>query len=173
MGYTIAPIYQTSNIGEVKIYGFEADLSYKLNKNINIFSNYTHNTSVISSFIVNTDGAGIDLSGKYLTDIPDHKAAGGASYLNKIINVSATFNYNGTRWIKDDNSFENVYFMNDKYPAYTTIDLRFWKSFASFDASITFDNITDKIYTNSKGYKCPGRMIIFELKYNFTKKHKN
>lgn len=173
IGYSIAPIYQTSNIGEVKIYGFEADISYKVNKNIRVFSNYTHNTSVISSFIVNTDGAGIDLSGKYLTDIPDHKAAGGVSFVNKIVNVSATFNYNGSRWIKDDNSFENVYFMNYKYPAYTTFDLRFWKSFYGFDASITFDNITDKIYTNSKGYKCPGRMIICELKYNFTSKNRN
>lgn len=173
MGYTIAPVYQTSNIGEVNIYGFEADLGYKLNKNIHFFSNYTLNTSVISSFIVNPDGAGIDLTGKFLTDIPDHKAAGGASFVNKILNVSATFNYNGSRWIKDDNSFENVYFMSYKYPAYTTIDLRFWKSYRGFDASLTIDNVTNKIYTNSKGYKCPGRMIIFELKYNFTSKSKN
>jgi iron complex outermembrane receptor protein len=173
MGYTIAPIYQTSNIGEVNIYGLEADISYKVNKNIRLFSNYTNNTSVISSFIVNPDGAGIDLTGKFLTDIADHKAAGGASFVNNILNVSATFNYNGSRWIKDDNSFENVYFMSDKYPAYTTFDLRFWKSYRGFDASITIDNVTNKIYTNSKGYKCPGRMFIFELKYNFTSKNKN
>ncbi|HNQ67514.1 MAG TPA: TonB-dependent receptor [Bacteroidales bacterium] len=166
MGYTIAPIYQTDNIGEVNIYGVETDLSYSFNKLFNVFVNHTWNRSVITEFIVNPEGAGVDLTGKFLTDIPDHKISGGVAFFNKIINVSSSANYTGKRWIKDDNSIETSYFLTDKYPSYTTFDLKLWRSYRNFDFSITIDNILNKIYTNSKGYKCPGRMIIFEVKFN-------
>jgi len=170
MGYTIAPIYQTDNIGEVNIYGIETDLSYHFNRKFNVFANHTWNQSVISKFVVNPDGAGTDLSGKFLTDVPDHKISGGIAIMTKIVNVSSTANYIGKRWIKDDNSIESIYFMSDKYPSYTTIGLKIWKPYKGFDFGLTVDNLLDKIYTNSKGYKCPGRMIIFEVKYNFAGK---
>jgi len=166
MGYTIAPIFQTDNIGEVNIYGVETDLSYSYNKLFNVFVNHTWNKSVITEFIVNTEGAGVDLTGKILTDIPDHKISGGVAFFNKIINVSSSANYTGKRWIKDDNSVETIYFFTEKYPSYTTFDLKFWRSYRNFDFSLTVDNVLNKIYTNSKGYKCPGRMIIFEVKFN-------
>jgi iron complex outermembrane receptor protein len=166
MGYTIAPIYQTDNIGEVNIYGIETDLSYSYNKSISIFANHTWNNSIITEFVVNQDGAGVDLFGKFLTDIPDHKISGGIAFYNKIINFSTSANYIGKRWIKDDNTIETSYYLTDKYPSYTTFDAKLWRSYKNFDFSLTIDNLFDKIYTNSKGYKCPGRMIIFELKYN-------
>ncbi len=167
MGYTISPIYQTSNIGEVQIYGIESDISYKLNKKLNLFANYTYNQSKITEFVVNENGAGLDLTGKFLTDIPDHKAAGGVTVFTKFINVSASANYVGERWIKDDNSVDDIYLLSDKHPAYTTLDLKFRRECKNFDFNLTVDNILNKIYTNSKGYKCPGRMIIFEVKYQF------
>lgn len=172
LGYTISPIYQTDNIGEVRIYGMESDLSYQFKKSLNLFVNYTYNQSVISQFIVNPEGAGIDLTNKFLTDVPTHKAGAGFAFINKIVDVSSAVNYVGTRWIKDDNSIDEVYLFDDKYPAYTTLDLKLRKQIKNFDCSIIVDNVMNKIYTNSKGYKCPGRMIIFELKYNF-KRSKN
>lgn len=167
MGYTIAPIYQTDNIGEVNIYGVETDLSYLLYKSLSVFANHTWNKSVITEFEINPNGAGTDLTGKFLTDIPEHKFSGGMALFNKIVNLSVSANYTGARWIKEDNTPETVYFLSDKYPSYTTMDVKLWRSYKDFDFSLTVDNITNKIYTNSRGYKCPGRMIIFELKYNF------
>lgn len=169
MGYTIAPIYQTDNIGEVKIYGIETDLSYSFSKKFNVFVNHTWNQSVISKFVVNTNGAGIDLTGKFLTDIPDHKFSGGFSMFTKILNFSATANYIGKRWVKDDNTVDIIYLLSDKYPSYTTFDAKIQRAYKNFDFSLTVDNVFNKIYTNSKGYKCPGRMIIFEIKYSLNK----
>jgi iron complex outermembrane receptor protein len=169
MGYTISPIYQTSNIGEVRIYGIETDVNYHLNKKLNLFANYTYNQSLISEFVVNPDGAGKDLTGKYLTDVPTHKVAGGFTVFTPYVNVSAFANYIGERWINDDNTVDEIYLLTDKYPAYTTLDVKLRKELKNFDFNLTIDNIVDKIYTNSKGYKCPGRMIIFEVKYEFKK----
>jgi len=169
LGYTISPIYQISNIGEVNIYGIETDLSYHINNKLNIFANHTWNNSIISDFVVNPDGAGADLNGKHLTGIPDNKVSGGISVFTKYLSASILANYNGTRWINDDNSVETDYFMSDKYPAYYTVDLKLWRKIKNFEVGVTIDNILNEIYTNSRGYKCPGRMIIFEINYNFVK----
>lgn len=167
MGYTIAPIYQIDNIGEVNIYGTELDLAYSATNNLNLFANYTYNQSVIKQFTVNPDGAGIDLTGKYLTNIPVHKFSSGFSWQNKFVNISSSIHYNGTRWIKDDNTVDEIYLHTDKYPDYYLVDAKLWKTYKSFTASITFDNVFDVIYTNSRGFRNPGRMIIVELKYDF------
>ncbi len=170
MGYTIAPVYKTDNIGEVKIYGVETDLNYSLNKKFNVFVNHTWNQSVISRFVVNPEGAGTDLTGKFLTDIPDHKFSGGFSMFTRIVNFSASANYTGKRWIKDDNTVDVIYLLSDKYPSYITFDAKLRRTYKNFDFALTVDNVLNKIYTNSKGYKCPGRMIIFEVKYSLSRK---
>ncbi len=173
MGYTIAPIYQTDNIGEVHIYGVETDLTYALTRKFNIFVNHTWNQSVINKFVVNNDGAGTDLTGKFLTDIPDHKFSGGFSVFTNIFNFSVSANYVGKRWVKDDNTVDAIYLLSDKYPSYTTFDAKIQRAYKNFNFSLTADNLLNKIYTNSKGYKCPGRMMIFEIKYSLNKNEKN
>jgi outer membrane receptor protein involved in Fe transport len=167
MGYTIAPIYQIDNIGEVNIYGTEIDLVYSATNNVNLFANYTYNQSVIKQFAVNPNGAGIDLTGKYLTNIPAHKFSSGFSWQNQYVNISSSIHYNGTRWIKDDNTNDDIYLLSDKYPDYYLVDVKLWKAFNRFTVSVTFDNVFDVIYTNSRGFKNPGRMIIGEFKYDF------
>lgn len=167
LGYAIAPIFAVDNIGEVNIYGFETDLRYKIKTNINIFVNYTYNQSIITEFKVNPDGAGVDLTGKYLTNIPDHKFSTGLSWTLKYINVSAMHSYYGTRWIQEDNGFDEIYLLTDRYPAYSITNFKIWKDIYNFTLSLTIDNMFNNIYTNSRGYKCPGRMFIFEVKYDF------
>lgn len=167
LGYTIAPIYQIDNIGEVNIYGTEVDIFYSLSDAVSIFSNYTYNISVIRDFVVNPNGAGFDLTGKFLTNIPAHKFSTGFTLKNRFVNFSSTLHYTGSRWINDDNSVDEIYLLTDKHPAYYIVDAKLWKSYKSITASIVFDNIFNVIYTNRRGYRNPGRMIIVKLGYNF------
>jgi len=168
LGYTIAPIYVISNISSVNIYGLEADLIYNLNKNFSAYINYSYNIGKISKIDQNALSTN-SLTGKYLADIPAHKYSLGFVFQNKIVNISASGKYNGVRWIKDDNSIDDIYLFSDKYPSYYIFNARLWKTYKSFELGLDIDNISNQIYINSRGYKSHGRFVILRLTYNFNK----
>jgi iron complex outermembrane recepter protein len=168
LGYTIAPIYQVSNISKVNVFGIEADVSSPIGKYLNAYCNYTYNHSTIGDFTPNTV-ADRDLTGKFLPNIPMHQFSAGISIMTDYFNLSVAEKYVGTRWVKDDNTVDNIYLMTDKYPAYFSTDIKLWQKAGPFDFSIDIDNLFNVVYINSKGYKSPGRMVFGKLGYTFGK----
>jgi iron complex outermembrane receptor protein len=169
LGYTLAPIYQVSNISSVNIYGVEADVSAPIGKYLRAYVNYTFNHSTVSRFVPNTE-ADRDLTGKFLPDVPMHQFSTGISLRTDYINFSIAGKYTGTRWVKDDNTVDNIFMMTDRYPARFITDIKVWQNVGPVDFSIDIDNLFNIVYINSKGYKSPGRMVFGKISYTFNNK---
>jgi iron complex outermembrane receptor protein len=168
MGYKIVPVLKKKNISEVEIYGFEAELKYDLNQNLSAFANYAYTHAVIKENEVNDPAVDYDLSGKYLTDIPDHKVSAGITWNNRIVNTTFMYKYIGEQWINDLNVIEDEYLFTDRYPAYSIFSIRLERQIIkNLKASLNIENIFDKIYTDSNAQQCPGRFILGSVYFNF------
>ena len=157
MGYKIVPVLKKKNISEVEIYGFEAELKYDLNQNFSAFANYAYTHAVIKENEVNDPAVDYDLSGKYLTDIPDHKVSAGINWNNRIVNTTFMYKFIGEQWINDLNIMEDEYLFTDRYPAYSIFSIRLERQIIkNLKAALNVENIFDKIYTDSNAQQCPG-----------------
>ena len=70
--------------------------------------------------------------------------------------------------MNDTNTPDEKYGLPDQYEPYVTADIRVWYKYKKrWQIGASATNIADKLYTDSKGQYCPGRMIMFELGMNF------
>lgn len=166
LGFGLRPIIKASNISEVEIYGIELEANYVLFENIILNANYAYSHSQIQEFTPLNVNDPVDLTGKYLSDVPAHNGSFSVNWRNKIVNTGITARYKGERWINDVNQVDEI-ILDDKYPAYTTIDLKFSKSIKMIFTSLGIQNIFDTKFYDSKGAVCPGRFITFELGIKF------
>lgn len=167
MGFGDRPVMLRSNISKVEIYGTEAEIRYNLSAGLTSFLNYTFTHPVIGSYKKLTVTDTVDLSGKFLTDVPTHMANAGIAWRNKYVNASASARYTGTQFINDQNVYDEIVGSN-RYPAYTTIDLRLWKEIKkNYTVSLNIQNLADKKYYDSKYAVCPGRFITLEAQARF------
>ncbi len=172
LGYTIAPVYQTSNISKVNIYGVETEFSIPFKRGLRLYGNYTFNKAVIDAFNPRTK-ADPDLTGKYLTNIPDHSFTAGINVRSRWVDISVSGKYTGRQWIRDDNGFDNVYLLASHYEPFFTLDAKALRTFGNLEASIDVENILNAIYINSRGYLSPGRMLFLKLRYTLTRRKSN
>jgi outer membrane receptor protein involved in Fe transport len=113
------------------------------------------------------EGDPIDLSGKYLTDVPTHSFALGAIFQHKIINVGITCKYVGEMFINDQNVWDEIV-LSDVYPSAFTVDLRLSREvFKYTNISVSVQNIFDKQVYDSKGAVGPGRFITASVGLKF------
>lgn len=168
LGYTVAPVFHMSNISRMNITGAEFDLSFPFGKNFTGWANYSVNRAQVGHYEVRTE-ADTDLTGKFLANIPMHKSSAGVFLKTKLFNFSVAGNFTGKRWVRDDNLVDNIYFMTDQYPSYFTVDVKLWKEFRNFEAGLNVDNLFNVLYTNSRGYRSPGRMMFLKLAYTINK----
>jgi iron complex outermembrane recepter protein len=167
MGYKITPVFQKQNISQVDIYGAELDIDIEPVKWLSLFANYAFAHSVIAHFVPANPAIDSNLTGKFLTDVPMHKATAGATWKNKIVNLNLMWKYIGPRWINDQNSIDPV-LQIDRYPAYSTFNLRAWHTFFKhLVVAVNIDNIFDVIYIDDRLQRSPGRMINAEITVNF------
>ncbi len=168
MGYKIVPVLKKKNISKVEIYGLEAELKYDLSSNLSAFANYAYTHSVILENEVNDPLVDYDLSGKHLTDIPDHKISAGITWNNRIVHTTFMYKYIGEQWINDLNIVEDEYLFTDKYPAYSIFSIRFEKQvIKNLKIAMSIENLFDKIYTDSNAQQCPGRFIMAWVNFTF------
>jgi outer membrane receptor protein involved in Fe transport len=164
MGYRLAPIITKSNIGEVGIRGFEAEMKYDFNESISCFGNYTFTHAKITDHKIYDVQIDSNLQGKYLTDIPQHKISGGIKWYHKIMNSSLLFRYYGPAWINEWNTIEPEYFAKDKFEGYSVFNIRLERTFFSrFTAALQIENIFDKKYVDNRLMQNPGRMIFIKV----------
>ena len=167
MGFGDRPIFIRANISDVEMYGLEAEFRYDFTPSFSVFGNYayTHSTIIEYNKIAGNDT--IDLAGKFLTDVPEHIITAGANYNNPIVNTSLLVRYNSSMFINDQNTWDEI-LLSDKYPAYTTIDLKLWKAIKNhYKISLNVQNLLDVKFYDSKYAVCPGRFITAEFAINF------
>jgi len=155
----VQPVIKRENIGKAEIYGAEFSVNYVINKYLTLFGNYSFDHSVIKSF----DVAGYvakDLTGKNIIDVPPHQVYSGFICKSKIVNASITYKYKGPTWADDENTI--------KVNGYSLFDAKVSRKFAGkIDASVTVENILNKMYLDSKFLKPPGRFILAQISVSF------
>jgi iron complex outermembrane receptor protein len=167
MGYKMTPVFIKSNISQVEITGLELDMDADPLKWLSVFANYTFNHSVISKFEPNDITADKDLNGKFLTDVPMHKASAGITLKNRIMNINVLWKYTGERYINDVNETD-PYLLAAKYPAYQTFGIRLWHTFFKrITAGVNVDNIFDARFIDDRLQQNPGRMATIEITTTF------
>lgn len=168
MGYRLAPIITKRNIGDVTIKGIETEVKYEFTEKFSVFANYTFTDAKILNYKINNANVDSNLTGKYLTDIPQHKISGGIHLFNKIANVSLMAKYYGSAWINEYNSVDQEYFFTNKFPGYLIFNIRLEKIiFKKFTTSIQVENIFNKKYVDNQLQQNPGRMIYGSIGYKF------
>jgi outer membrane receptor protein involved in Fe transport len=167
MGFGDRPIFIRDNISDVELYGAEAELRYDIMSSLTLFANYAYSHATILKYTRISANDTIDLTGKFLTDIPDHIFCAGTTYTNPYVNSSLFLRYTSPMWVNDQNSIDEV-ILTDRYAAYTTVDLKLWKQIKQhYKLSLNLQNIFDVKYYDSKDAVCPGRFITCELAVNF------
>lgn len=167
MGFGERPIFIRANISDVEMYGAEVELRFDIHPAINVFGNYAYSHSTILEYSKIAQNDTIDLAGKFLTDVPAHIFTAGANWNNRIVNSSIYVRYNGAMFINDQNTVDEI-LLSDTYSAYTTVDMKFWKTFGShYNFTLNIQNLLDVKYYDSKYAVCPGRFITCEFAVNF------
>lgn len=166
LNYGPRPIIKASNISKVEIYGFELEANYLLSNNIILNANYAYAHSQISDYKPLSSDDPIDLTNKYISNVPKHMGSISASWRNKIINTGISAKYVGKKWVNDLNQFDEIV-LDAQYPDYTSVDLKFSKEIKSIFVNLNIQNIFDAKFYNSSGAVNPGRFITLELGINF------
>jgi iron complex outermembrane receptor protein len=164
--YGPRPIIKASNISQVEIYGAELELNYWLSENIIVNANYAYAHSQVTDYEPLSTEDPVDLTNKYLSDVPNHMAAASVQWNNKFVHAGLNAKYMGKRWVNDTNQFDEIV-QDDQYDAYTTIDLKLSKTIQKIFVGLTIQNILDAKFYDSKGAVNPGRFITLELGTRF------
>lgn len=166
MGFGERPVLIRANISEAEIKGAELSLNYEFNKHFNLYAGFAKADAKILNYSKIALQDTIDLSGKTMTEVPDVIVNAGVAFQHRIVNASLNFRYTGEAYLNDQNIKDDL-FGSDKYPAYSTLDLRFWREFyRSWRLALNIQNLTDvKIY-DSKYNVGPGRFITLSVGYS-------
>ncbi len=164
MGFGERPIFIRDNIAKVTISGVEAEFRYQLFSGLQLTGGYAWAQSKILDYHADADT--INLTGKFFTDVPEHIASLGGRYINRFVNASLYVRYTGSMFVNDRNIVDEI-IGKEKYPAYTTVDLKLWKDVKRFRVSLGVQNLFDVDYYDSKFNVGPGRYIYGTLEYRF------
>jgi iron complex outermembrane receptor protein len=168
MGYMIAPVIQRANISEVQIYGAEIELKYDFTDSISFFISYSYAHAEIKNQIINNPLVDKNLTGKQLTDLPNHKISAGIIWNNKVVNTTLLFKYIGETWINEENVIDSVYYQTDKLPAYGIWSIRFDRRvYRSLFAFFSIEDIFNTIFVTTDAQRSPGRFFSGGFKYSF------
>ncbi len=156
----LRPIIVKSNIARVEIYGMELNANIELSKNFSWLLAYSYvKTNILEYKRLNPETEE-NLVGNELVFQPSHIFNTTVVWKNSIVNLSAMLNYKGEQWINDTNT--------EKIESYYFIDLHLWRSiYKDLQASIAVNNLLNKNYIDSRNLISPGRMVSFQLKYEF------
>ncbi|MCX5710815.1 MAG: TonB-dependent receptor, partial [Candidatus Omnitrophica bacterium] len=126
---------QYQNYGKTSHKGIETDLDFKIAKWLSGFANYTYSRAK------NENGS---YSGKYLTNIPIHKASSGFHFATDFgLNWDLAVTYFGTSYIDSANDF--------KLSSYVTADTKVSYGYKAMKIFLAIDNLLAKKY-NSYGF---------------------
>jgi vitamin B12 transporter len=93
---------QLENLGSTNIAGFQTDLAYRLNVHWSVSAAYVFDIAKVHDSV--PDAAGVNLTGKYLPEVPKHRATVQANYSHpKYVNVAVEVELTGMQFDDDQN----------------------------------------------------------------------
>ena len=149
-------LYQRQNIGKVKIYGLEPELSYSPTEGLRCFANATLNSSKIAEFRPRPE-----LEGKYLEYTPKFKANVGILYADpKLFAVGLIWRYVGKVYVDPENT--------GKIDPYYVVDLKLSRQIGRYgEVSVSVKNLLDREYLEREDSLDPGRLVTFSVKLKY------
>ncbi|MDP2928127.1 MAG: TonB-dependent receptor, partial [Candidatus Omnitrophota bacterium] len=118
------------NYGKTSHKGIETGLDFKINKSWSIFANYTYSRAK------NENGSN---AGKYLTNIPIHKASSGLHFTTEFgLSWDLIVAYIGSSYIDSTN--------DNKLSSYVTADTKISYQYKMMKIFLAVDNLLDKEY---------------------------
>jgi outer membrane receptor protein involved in Fe transport len=95
-------VRQRRNLGSTNIGGFQTDVSYRVNGHWGVSGAYVFDIAKVHEAAV--DPTGFDLTGKYLAEVPKHRASFAVNYTNpRYINVALENQFVGHQFDDDRN----------------------------------------------------------------------
>ncbi|WP_353230894.1 TonB-dependent receptor [Novosphingobium sp.] len=160
--------YFTSNIGDARIWGAEAEAGFKLNSSLSVNAS----ASVNNAKVIRSNNATTVAVGQHLIAVPGFTATAGASYLHPInasaavvalVNYAYTGHSYGSYLMTDTNYYNPAYGVVN-----ASVGLRFGPHQITLYAKNLFDNQTiiqrPQINTVTEGYTVHPRTIGVTLK---------
>ena len=117
---------QRQNLGSTNIGGFQADASYRLNGHWGASAAYVFDLAKVHEAV--TDVQGINLTGRYLAEVPKHRASFGVTYTNpRYLNFALDNQFVGHQFDDDQNVAAILPNLADKrevgLPAYSVTNI--------------------------------------------------
>src|SRR5918995_1577233 len=98
-------VRQRRNLGSTNIGGFQTDVSYRVNGHLGVSGAYVYDIAKVHEAPV--DLTGFDLTGKYLAEVPKHRASFQIAYTNpRLVNVAIDNQFVGHQFDDDRNEAE-------------------------------------------------------------------
>jgi outer membrane receptor protein involved in Fe transport len=99
---TTDTVRQRRNLGSTNIGGFQTDASYRVNGHLGVSAAYVFDIAKVHE--AETNAAGINLTGKYLAEVPKHRASFQLNYTNpRFVNVAIDNQFVGHQYDDDRN----------------------------------------------------------------------
>ena len=166
MGFGERPVYKRMNIPLVEMYGSELEVNYRLLNELTITAGYSFSHSKILKYYPLDPADPVDLTNKYITDVPSNTISFSLLWKNRIVNFSTFGKYTGEMWVNDLNQYDEIVGAS-KYPAYTSVDLKLSREFKMVSLDLDIRNFFNSLFYDSKGAVCPGRFISLEIGIKF------
>lgn len=163
MGFGLRPIFIRQNIEKTSTMGFETEISWKFLKSFKINASYAFNYAKINKYAPMAIGDTINLTNKFIVDVPLHTASLFLTWNYKNTKASILYRYNGSRYVNDLNAYDEIV-LSDVYPQYSTLDISVSQLIMKYClVGIEVQNLLDTKFYDSKGAVCPGRFITGTL----------
>lgn len=158
MNNRMRPIRIKDNIGEVRIFGAELELSLQLTKGLSWQMAYSHTHTEIKRFDLLDPSEDDDIVGNALVYQPSDFLYSAVRWESPVLNGFLSINYKGAQWLNEVNT--------ESIDAFLYVDMRIWRSiYKGLEASVGVHNLFDHDYIDSRNMIAPGRMITAELSY--------
>jgi iron complex outermembrane recepter protein len=141
---------QLRNLGSTNIGGFQADASYRVNANWSFSAGYLFDIAKVHEAV--PDAAGVDLTGKYLPQVPKHRGTFQATFTHPdLVTVSFDAEFSGRQFDDDLNTARILPNVPDKteigLPGYAMVNLTASRGITrQVSAFFGVQNLFDTVY---------------------------
>jgi outer membrane receptor protein involved in Fe transport len=143
-------VRQRQNLGSTNIGGFQTDLAYRLNANWGVSGAYLFDIAKVHE--ATTDAQGVNLTGKYLAEVPKHRASLQLTFTNpRYVNLAVDYQFIGHQFDDDRNIAEIFPSFPDKreigLPAYHVMNLTLGRTInRNLDVFVGVQNVFGTLY---------------------------
>lgn len=141
---------QLKNLGSTNVAGFQADVAYRVKAHVGVSAAYVFDLAKVHESV--PDAANVDLTGKYLPEVPKHRATLQASYSHpKYVNVAVDIEFVGMQFDDDQNVLAILPGVSGKrfvgLPSYTMTNLTASRVVTrNLDVFVGVQNVFDTLY---------------------------